>query len=215
MTIASIYFRVNILLSVPLISSRIYKRQCIKHKLKRISTCYRKSNVTHVRRSDTPIFLTDVRDFFQRVIPIGLRSTRKKSMNVSLHLSRGKIPYNALQIYLIFYALLFLSVAASRMVDGISRIIDSIWLASIFRFIARRGVARHRHGTSGEGTRRCEFNYFRSETSLPLLLYGNLTYRKPQGAYEKRETRNYICVSMHSTLSTRRDELSPSRSEIR
>lgn len=31
-------------------------------------------------------------------------------------ISRGKISHNALQIYLIFYALLFLSVAASRMV---------------------------------------------------------------------------------------------------
>lgn len=61
-------------------------------------------------------------------------------------ISHSKIPYNALQIYLIFYALLFLSVAASRMADGISRIIDNIWLTSIFRSAARQHTEGNAQG---------------------------------------------------------------------
>lgn len=60
-------------------------------------------------------------------------------MNVSLRRARGKISYNALQIYLIFYALLFLSVVArAEWPDGISRIIDSIW--RLF-FVSSRAAA--------------------------------------------------------------------------
>lgn len=41
-----------------------------------------------VKRSDTPIFLTDIRDFFNAWYPSACVPTRKKGMNVSLHLAQ-------------------------------------------------------------------------------------------------------------------------------
>lgn len=126
-------------------------------------------------------------------------------------ISHGKIPYNALQIYLIFYALLFLSVAASRMADGISRIIDSIWLMSIFFVPTRDNTRTH----VGENACRCEFNYFRSEAqalSSPLRKFN--VPETCAGARLRRGKRWELCSDVRYILcSVRRDELS--RSEMR
>jgi len=95
-------------------------------------------------------------------------------------ISRSKIPYNALQIYLIFYALLFLSVTASRMADGISRIIDSIWLASIFRSAVRQHTGKTRIAANLITFDR------RHKLSSPLRKFNVPETRR--SACEKRET---------------------------
>lgn len=112
-------------------------------------------------------------------------------------ISHGKIPYNALQIYLIFYALLFLSVAASRMADGISRIIDSIWLMSIFFVPTRDNTRTH----VGENACRCEFNYFRSEAqALSSALRKFNVPETRAGARLRRGKRWELCSDVRYTL---------------
>lgn len=81
-------------------------------------------------------FLTNMRAIFSTHNTRRPTFLRRRRAWMFHCISRGKISHNALQIYLIFYALLFLSVAASRMVDGISRIIDR--LVFIFRFARER-----------------------------------------------------------------------------
>lgn len=114
-------------------------------------------------------------------------------------ISRGKIPYNALQIYLIFYALLFLSVAASRMAVGISRIIDNIWLTSIFRSAARqhmRADARKTRVAANLITfdRRCKLFSPSRKFNVP---------ETRQRACEKRDTTRTVMYVVMNCLTSR------------
>lgn len=198
----TIFFTINLCRRITIIS--IFWRWCYffnffhGHKSDGInhdaSTRCRKSNVRCQKKRHANFFNWYSR-FFSTRDTHGLRGRRVWMFHC---ISHGKIPYNALQIYLIFYALLFLSVAASRMADGISRIIDSIWLMSIFFVPTRDNTRTH----VGENACRCEFNYFRSEAqALSPLLYGSLTYRKraPERAWEGGNVGN--CVLMCAIYS--------------
>lgn len=162
-----------------------------------VSTWYRKSNVTHVRRSDTPIFLSYVRDFF-----FSTRNTRRpirfcaeeKHECFIASLARQ----NSVQCIANLSHFLCITFSKRRREPNGRRYFPNNrqHLAGRLFFVSPRdaGVAQHEahgRGGGGSGARRCEFNYFRSETSFSLL-YGNLTYRKRVGdrdECEKRETR--------------------------
>lgn len=109
-------------------------------------------------------------------------------------ISLGKIPHNALQIYLIFYALLFLSVATES--NG-RRYFPNNRQAGVFIF--RDAQQR------GQKTRAAANLITFDREGEASLFYGNLTYRK------MRET---VAVYIVCAPPMRRDELSPSRSEI-
>jgi len=145
--------------------------------------------------------------------------------------SRGKIPYNALQIYLIFYALLFLSVAASRMVVGGTCIPNNRQrLASIFRPAARRhdqsplrsgwrGEDRERVGGKVVGDRERDprdaadlitFDRQRTDSHPPRASNVPEVRARARLRSEKRE----LCES-GARGAPSLDELSPSLSETR
>lgn len=163
-----------------------------------------------VKRSDTPIFLTDIRDFFNTWYPSACVPTRKKGMNVSLHLARQ----NSVQCIANLSHFLCITFSKHRRKPNGRRYFPNNrqHLAYVYFFSFLRATTRGR--TQGK-TRVAEFNYFRSEVqalSSPLRKFNVPETRR--SACEKRETSGtmYWCT-LCTHCSVHRNELS--RSEMR
>jgi len=114
-----------------------------------------------VKRSDTPIFLTDIRDFFNAWYSSARIPTRKKGMNVSLHLAQQ----NSVQCIANLSHFLCITFSKRHRKPNGRRYFPNNrqHLAGVY-FSFRRAT------THGENAYCCEFNYFRSETQALLSL---------------------------------------------
>jgi len=169
-----------------------------------------------VRRSDMPIFLTDIRHFFNAWYLSTCVSTRKEDMNVSLHLAQQ----NSVQCIANLSHFLCITFSKRRRKPNGRRYFPNNrqHLAGVY-FSFRRATTHEeqrtegRKGVSGNACR-CEFNYFRSQAQGSSLPYGSLTYRKHAEARMWNEKRRELCTNPHESYvlcSVRRDELSRSK----
>lgn len=176
--------------AISLIFSRTYERRCINHA---VSTRCRKSNVMCQKKRHVNFFNWYPRYFFSAWYPSAYVPTRKKGMNVSLHLARQ----NSVQCIANLSHFLCITFSKRRRKPNGRRYFPNnrqhlAGDASIFRSVARQHVRADARKTRVAANL---ITFDRSaSSSLPR---GSLTYRKR--AAPRSETR-----TTYSALSVRR-----------